>query len=75
MLLNFLMATIVAGTPLIFATLGEIITEKVGNTVGCRRYDVYGCYHGFIVGQNTGNPIFAMLGAAVAGIGAFVLHF
>ena len=31
MLINFLVAAIGAGTPLLFGTLGEIITEKTGH--------------------------------------------
>ncbi len=77
MLLNFLMAAIVAATPLVFATLGEIITEKAGNTnLGVEGMMFMGAIIGFIVGQNTGNPIFAMLGAAVAGgVGALLYAF
>lgn len=77
MLLNFLVAAIVAGTPLIFATLGEIITEKVGNTnLGVEGMMFMGAIIGFLVGQNTGNPILALLGAAVAGgVGALLYAF
>ncbi len=77
MLMHFLVAAIVAGTPLIFATLGEIITEKVGNTnLGVEGMMFMGAIIGFLVGQNTGNPILALLGAAVAGgVGALLYAF
>lgn len=75
--MHFLVAAIVAGTPLIFATLGEIITEKVGNTnLGVEGMMFMGAIIGFLVGQNTGNPILALLGAAVAGgVGALLYAF
>ena len=77
MLLNFLVAAVVAGTPLIFATLGEIITEKAGNTnLGVEGMMFMGAIIGFIVGQKTNNPFLAMTGAALAGgVGALLYAF
>lgn len=71
---SFLHATVVAGTPLLLATLGEILTEKVGNlNLGVEGMMLLGAVMGFIVGYNTGNPVLALLSAMAAGaFGAFV---
>ena len=71
---SFLHATVVAGTPLLLATLGEILTEKVGNlNLGVEGMMLLGAVMGFIVGYNTGNPVLALLAAMAAGaFGGFV---
>lgn len=73
----FLAACIVAGTPLAFATIGELITEKSGSTnLGVEGMMLLGAVMGFITGQNTGNPFLAMVAAAAAGaIGALIFGF
>lgn len=64
----FLSAAVVAGTPLLFATLGEILTEKVGNTnLGVEGMMLMGAVIGFTVALKTGNPVLAIVGAALAG--------
>ncbi|MCB2305023.1 ABC transporter permease [Clostridium estertheticum] len=65
---TFLAAAVVAGTPLLFATLGELLTEKVGNlNLGVEGMMLMGSVIGFMAGVSTGNPIIAMLAAAIAG--------
>jgi ABC-type uncharacterized transport system permease subunit len=65
---SFYAAAVVAGTPLLFATLGEILTEKVGNlNLGVEGMMLMGGVMGFMVGFKTGNPIVAMLAAMVSG--------
>lgn len=73
----FLAAAIVAGTPLLFATLGEIITEKSGNlNLGVEGMMLMGAVIGFMAALNTGNPIIALIAAAVAGaLGGFIFAF
>ena len=73
----FLSAAVVAGTPLLFATLGEILSEKVGNTnLGVEGMMLMGAVIGFTVGLKTGNPILAIIGAALAGAtGALIYAF
>lgn len=67
-IISFLSASVVAGTPLLFATLGEIITEKAGNlNLGVEGMMLMGAVIGFMVGLNTKSPILAMLAAAFAG--------
>lgn len=64
----FLNAAVQAGTPLLFATLGEIMTEKVGNlNLGVEGLMLMGAVAGFKVGLATGNPYLAMAAALLAG--------
>ena len=71
---SFLAAAIVAGTPLLFATIGEIITEKVGNlNLGVEGMMLMGAVAGFYVGLKTGNPLLALLAAMACGaVGALI---
>jgi simple sugar transport system permease protein len=73
----FLTAAIVAGTPILFATLGEIITEKAGNlNLGVEGMMLMGAVIGFMTGFKTGNPLLALLAAmAAGGAGAFIYAF
>lgn len=74
MITAFLFTTIQAGTPLLFATLGEILCEKVGNlNLGVEGMMLMGSIMGFIIGFTTGNPILALLAAAMFGaLGALI---
>ncbi|ASW44165.1 ABC transporter permease [Clostridium isatidis] len=74
---NFLAAAVVAGTPLLFATLGEIITEKAGNlNLGVEGMMLMGAVIGFIVGLKTESAVMALLAAMAAGaLGAFIYAF
>jgi len=48
MFLNFLIAAVFAGTPLLFGTLGEILNEKSGHLNSWSgRYDVSWCLFRF----------------------------
>ena len=70
----FLAACIVAGTPLAFATIGELITEKSGSTnLGVEGMMLMGAVMGFITAQNTGSPVLTLLVAAIAAaVGALI---
>lgn len=71
----FLAAAIVAGTPLLFATLGELITEKAGNlNLGVEGMMLMGAVMGFGVGLWTGNPYLALLGAMGAGAAGAAIY-
>ncbi|MBX4258391.1 ABC transporter permease [Clostridium estertheticum] len=74
---TFLAAAVVAGTPLLFATLGELLTEKAGNlNLGVEGMMLMGSVIGFMAGVSTGNPIIAMIAAAIAGgFGALIYAF
>ncbi|MEG2289333.1 MAG: ABC transporter permease [Clostridium sp.] len=64
----FFAAAVVAGTPLLFATLGEIITEKSGNlNLGVEGMMLLGAVAGFITGLKTGSTIIALMSAMIAG--------
>lgn len=73
----FLVAAVIAGTPLLFATLGELLTEKAGNlNLGVEGMMLMGAVMGFAVGLWTGNPFLALLGAIAAGaVGAAIYAF
>ncbi|NLI92987.1 MAG: ABC transporter permease [Peptococcaceae bacterium] len=77
MTVAFLKAAIIAGTPLLFATLGEILTEKAGNlNLGVEGMMLMGAVIGFQMGYSTNSPILAMVFAALAGaIGALIFAF
>lgn len=67
-LIAFLAAAVLSGTPLLFATLGEIIIEKTGNlNLGVEGLMLIGAVIGFSVGLNTKSPILAVLAAFIAG--------
>lgn len=68
MLITLFAAAIGAATPLLFATIGEIYTEKAGNlNLGVEGMMIMGAVIGFGTGFVTGNPYLAMLGAMLAG--------
>lgn len=65
---SFLAAAVGAGTPLLFATLGETITEKSGNlNLGVEGMMLVGAVVGFKMGLSTSNPLLALSGAVAAG--------
>lgn len=77
MLINFLFAAIKAGTPLLFGTTGEIVTEKVGHlNLGVEGMMFMGAFCGFYVGYKTDSIILSLIAAAIAGlIGALIYAF
>ncbi len=72
-----LTGAITAGTPLLFATLGEIITEKVGQlNLGVEGMMLMGAVIGFGTALSTGNPALGILLGSVAGAcGALIFAF
>ncbi len=71
----FLAASVIAGTPLLFATLGELITEKAGNlNLGVEGMMLMGAVMGFGVGLWTGNPFLAIIGAIGAGAAGAAIY-
>lgn len=66
--LLFLYTAIQAGIPLLFATLGEIITEKAGHlNLGVEGTMLVGAVMGFMVGNASNQPILALLAAILGG--------
>ena len=65
---SFLIAAVIAGTPLLLATLGGVMSEKVGHiNLGVEGMMVMGAVVGFNVGLTTQNAWLALLGAMLAG--------
>jgi len=77
LVISFLAAAVVAGTPLLFATLGEVITERAGNlNLGVEGMMLMGAVAGFSVGLSTKSVILALLAAMAAGAaGALIFAF
>ena len=77
LVISFLAAAVVAGTPLLFATLGEVITERAGNlNLGVEGMMLMGAVAGFTVGLTTKSVILALLAAMAAGAaGALIFAF
>ncbi|MEE8246459.1 MAG: ABC transporter permease, partial [Alphaproteobacteria bacterium] len=64
---TFLVATVRAGTPLVFAALGELVTEKSGVlNLGIEGMMLIGAVAGFIATVLTGSPALGVLAAIVA---------
>ncbi len=75
MLLDFIVASISAGTPLLFGTLGEIVSEKVGHlNLGVEGMMSIGACAGFMVGMTTDNFLIALLAAFLAGMFAALIY-
>jgi simple sugar transport system permease protein len=73
-LTSFLFASILAGVPLLYGTLGEILTERSGNlNLGVEGMMYMGAVIGFVAAYVTGNAVLAYLGAFAAGaLGALI---
>lgn len=73
-MISFLIAAIGAAMPLLYATLGELITEKAGNlNLGVEGMMLMGAVMGFSAGLHTGNPYLAILASLIAGaVGAAI---
>jgi simple sugar transport system permease protein len=75
LIISLLAAAVVSGTPILFATLGEMFTEKSGVlNLGVEGVMLVGCLTGFLVAKTTGNPTLAFFAAGLAGTLAASLH-
>jgi simple sugar transport system permease protein len=75
MIINFLFAAIKAGTPLLFGTTGEIVTEKSGNlNLGVEGMMFMGAFMGFFAAYHTGSLPLALLAAFVIGVFAAFIY-
>ena len=68
------MAAVLAGTPLLFGILGEIINEKSGHlNLGVEGMMSIGACAGFMMGYKTDNLLLALIAAFAAGmLGALI---
>lgn len=74
MLLKFIVAAVLAGTPLLYGILGEIVNEKSGHlNLGVEGMMALGACAGFMIGYLSDNLFLAVLAAFAAGaLGALV---
>jgi len=72
---SILVRTIVAGTPLLLGTLGEVVTERAGIlNLGIEGMMSLGAVTGFMVTFTTGNPWLGMIAAIIAGALFSLIH-
>lgn len=70
-----LAATVQSGTPILFATLGEIFSEKSGVlNLGVEGVMILGALVGFVVARHSGNPVLAFFVAGLVGSSATAIH-
>ena len=63
-----LVTTVISSTPMLFAALGELVTEKSGVlNLGVEGMMLIGAVTGFIVTYHTGSAILGVIAAALAG--------
>ena len=68
-------AAVQSGTPLLFATLGEIITERAGVlNLGVEGMMIVGAFFAFLGLHLTGSPWLGLCCGALAGAGMAALH-
>ena len=74
-LIPLLAAAVQSGTPILYATLGEIFTERSGIlNLGVEGIMITGALTGFLVAKATGNPYLAFVAAGAAGTCAASIH-
>lgn len=74
-LIPLLAAAVQSGTPILYATLGEIFTERSGIlNLGVEGIMIIGALTGFLVAKATGNPYVAFVAAGLAGSCAGSIH-
>lgn len=75
MLLKFIVAAIGASTPLLFGTVGEICSEKVGHlNLGVEGMMSIGACAGFMVGMQTNSFLAALVAAFLAGMASALIY-
>jgi simple sugar transport system permease protein len=73
-LIALLGAALVSATPLLYASLGELVTERAGIlNLGIEGTMYAGAFAGFLVAARTGSPWLGLLGAVVVGLLAGLL--
>ena len=72
---SFIYAAVLAGTPLLFGTLGEIITEKAGNlNLGVEGMMYMGAVFGFMGAYYLDSAIATLLFAFLGGLGGALVY-
>ncbi|MDR3231649.1 MAG: ABC transporter permease [Synergistaceae bacterium] len=74
-LVSILAAAVRSGTPILYATLGEILTEKCGvMNLGLEGIMLMGAFSGFFVSLSTGNPWLGLAAAFGVGMCLGLIH-
>lgn len=74
-MIAFLYLTIQSGTPLVFATVGEMLSEKAGNlNLGVEGMMLIGAVCGFFFGHMTNSPMIGVLSAMIGGALAALIY-
>ena len=74
-IISVVQRTLVAGTPLLLGTIGEIISERSGIlNLGVEGVMAVGAVTAFIVTHHTGNPWLGLCAAIVAGMLISIVH-
>ena len=74
-LIPLLAAAVQSGTPILYATLGEIFTERSGIlNLGVEGTMIIGALTGFLAAKATGSPYIAFVAAGLAGTCAASIH-
>lgn len=74
-LVSFLAATVVAGTPLLLAALGEMLAERTGIlNLGVEGMMIFGAVSGFGVANSTGSLFLGVLASLLAGGVMALIH-
>lgn len=74
-LVPLLAAAVIAGTPILFAALGELITERAGIiNLGVEGIMLVGAVSGFMVAVTTGNVWIGVLASMLAGGSVALIH-
>lgn len=75
LIVPLLAAAIQSGTPILYATLGEILTEKSGVlNLGVEGMMITGALAAFVTAQATGHPLLAFLVAGLIGAAIGAIH-
>lgn len=74
-LIPLLAAAVIAGTPILYAALGELITERAGIiNLGVEGIMLVGAVSGFMAAVTTGNPWIGLLASMLAGGAVALIH-
>jgi len=74
-LIPLLAAAVIAGTPILYAALGELITERAGIiNLGVEGMMLMGAVSGFMAAVSTSNPWIGLLAAMLAGGSLAFVH-
>ncbi|AEG59848.1 ABC transporter permease [Desulforamulus ruminis] len=74
-IIAILATAITAGTPILYAALGEILTERAGIlNLGVEGLMLVGAVSGFVFAVRTGNPWIGLMAAMIAGGALALIH-